>query len=197
MKNDKLNMIVYFLAGVVITLLVITIVLLVLKSNEKKYETVYSDDKPQDVEIKQPVEDDFEEVEKSNDESKLKKGFTSVVDFLFYGEEINGITFNQLKEDSKTKVLKLALSIDQKIDDRFPNYKEKLSSKYQNVKSKIVESYINITTKICENNEQLCIDFKNDLSIMKEKFGITFDYLKEYGIKGIDKVKEWYENFRD
>ena len=40
MKNYKLNMIVYFLAGVVITLLVITIVLLVLKSNEKKYETV-------------------------------------------------------------------------------------------------------------------------------------------------------------
>ena len=197
MKNDKLNMIIFFLAGVVITLLVVTIVLLVVRNNEKEYEIVYPD-KPQEVlDVKQPPEEYFEEIEKSNDENKLKKGFTSVVDFLFYGEEINGITFNQLKEDSKTRILKLALSIDQKIDSKFPNYKETLSSKYQNVKSKVVESYINITTKICEKNEQLCIDFKNDLSVMKEKFGITFDYLKEYGIKGLDKVKEWYENFRD
>ena len=197
MKNDKLNLVIFLLSGIAIGLLIAFIFVLIFKGNDKEYETVY-DNKPETVtEFNEPVEDYFSKVASSNDENKLKEGFTSIVDFLFYGKEINGITFNQLKDDSKTKILKFALSIDQKIEEKFLNNKDKLSSKYQNIKAKVVESYLDITDRICVNNEQLCIDFKKDFESLKENFGITYDYLKEYGIKGIDKIKEWYESFRE
>ena len=93
--------------------------------------------------------------------------------------------------------MKIALSLDKKIDDKFPNYRDKISDKYKEIKSKIVELYVNTTTKICDNHEQLCIDAKNDYQSFKETFGLTFEYIKKYGSKGLDKLKEWYEDYRD
>ena len=194
MKNNKLNLIIYMLIGIVIGLLVAFIVVLVIKGNDK--ESTNNEEYTERVEYNDPVEY-FESVEKSSNESKIKKGFTDIVDFLFYGKEINGKTFSELKDTSKTKLLGIALSIDKKIDDLFPNYKDKISDKYKEIKSKVVEAYVNITTKICDNNQELCIDVKNDFKSLKDTFGLTFDYIKKYGIKGLDKLKEWYEDFRD
>ena len=188
MKDKTLNKIIYILIGIAIGLLIVFIAKNITDNNKKEdYEVIkYSD----------PVEY-FSSVAEEKDESKLKKGFTNIVDFLFYGKEIKGKTFSELKDDAKYKVMKLALSIDSKIDDKFPGYKDKISEKYQNIKSKVVELYVNTTTKICTNNQELCISAKNDFEVLKNSFGITFDYLKKYGVKGLDKLKEWYEDFRD
>ncbi len=188
MKDKTLNKIIYILLGIAIGLLIVFIAKNITDNNKKEdYEVIeYSD----------PVEY-FTAVSEEKDESKLKKGFTNIVDFLFYGKEIKGKTFSELKDDAKFKILKIALSIDNKIDEYFPGYKDKISEKYQNVKYKIVETYVNITTKICTNNQELCINAKNDFKYLKESFGITFDYLKKYSIKGLDKLREWYEDFRD
>jgi flagellar basal body-associated protein FliL len=195
MKNNKLNITIYILTGIVIGLLVAFVVVLLLRGNDNK-----SNDKKEvnteTVEYSDPVEY-FESVEKTNDENKLKKGFTNVVDFLFYGKEINGKTLSELTDSAKLKIMKIALSLDSKIDDRFPGYKNKISDKYKEIKSKVVELYVDTTTKICDNHEQLCIDAKNDFNSLKDSFGLTFDYIKKYGSKGLDKIKEWYENFRD
>ena len=188
MKENTLNKIIYILVGIAIGLLILFIVKNIMDNKKKDDSEV--------VEYSDPVEY-FSEVENTKDENKLKKGFTNIVDFLFYGKEINGKTFNELKDDAKLKIIKIAFSIDSKIDEKIPAYKNKISEKYQNIKSKVVELYVNTTTKICTNNEQLCIDAKNDFASLKESFGITFDYLKKYGIKGLDKLKEWYEDFRD
>ena len=187
MKDKTLNKIIYILIGIAIGLFLVFIFKNI--DNNKKNEEEY-------IEYSDPVEY-FNSLEEEKDESKLKNGFTTIVDFLFYGKEIKGKTFKELKDDAKLKIMKIAFSIDSKIDSKFPGYKDKISDKYKNIKTKIVELYVNTTTKICSNNEQLCISAKNDFNSLKDSFGITFDYLKKYGIKGLDKLKEWYEDFRD
>ena len=193
MKNNKLNIIIYLLSGIVIGLLIAFIVVLVINGNKKEENNI---EETETIEYNDPLEY-FEEVNNSNDENKIKKGFTNVVDFLFYGKEINGKTLNDLTDSAKLKIMKIALSLDSKIEDKFPNYKNKIADKYKEIKSKVVQLYVETTTKICTNHEQLCIDAKNDFNSLKESFGLTFDYIKKYGTEGIDKLKEWYENFRD
>ena len=193
MKKDKLSIIIYLLSGIVIGLLIAFIVVLLLNGNKKEDNNV---EETEMIEYNDPLEY-FEDVEKTDNESKLKKGFTNVVDFLFYGKEIKGKTLSDLTDSAKLKIMKIALSLDSKIDDKFPGYKSKIADKYKEIKAKIVELYVETTTKICTNHEQLCIDAKNDFNSLKDSFGLTFDYIKKYGIKGLDKLKEWYEDFRD
>ena len=203
MKNNKLNVVIYILSGIAIGLLIAFIAVVIMKKNDSNSNNNNSNNnnnnnevETESIEYEDPLEY-FENVEKTNDENKLKKGFTNIIDFLFYGKEINGKTLSSLSDDAKLKIMKIALSLDQKIDNKYPGYKDKISDKYKEIKSKVVELYINTTTKICDNNEQLCIEAKNGFSSLKENFGLTFDYIKKYSNKGLDKLKEWYENFRD
>lgn len=193
MKKDKLNIVIYLLSGIAIGLLVAFIVVLLLNGDKKEDNNV---EETEMIEYSDPLEY-FEDVQKTDNESKLKKGFTNIVDFLFYGKEIKGKTLSDLTDSAKLKIMKIALSLDSKIDEKFPGYKSKISDKYQEIKIKVVELYVDTTTKICTNHEQLCIDAKNDFNSLKDSFGLTFDYIKKYGIKGLDKLKEWYEDFRD
>lgn len=131
----------------------------------------------------------------------IKTGFVSVVDFLFYGGTIKGKTFNELSTSAKLKVLKLAFSIDKKIEQYFPGYKEQISSTssriYTNVKAKALELYLNITTKVCKNNEDTCQTAKEGLSDLKSSFSLTWDFIKDISGVGLSKLKEWYEVWRE
>ena len=75
---------------------------------------------------------------------RIKNGFVTVVDFLFYDKEIGGYTFNQLTNSAKLQVIKIALSIDHKIDEYFPNYKDSIKKGYESVKEKLAELYLKI-----------------------------------------------------
>ena len=127
----------------------------------------------------------------------IKSGFVTVVDFLFYGGTIKGKTFNELNSTAKLKVLKIALSIDKKIDQYFPGYKEQISTTgtkiYTNIKSKIVESYLDITTKVCLDSPDVCKAAKSDLADMKASFSLTWDFIKNISGVGLSKLKAWYE----
>lgn len=131
----------------------------------------------------------------------LKKGFVTVVDFIFYDGTIKGKTFKELSNSAKMKVLEIALSIDQKIEKYFPNYKEEISTKskdvYLNIKGRVVELYLDITTKICEDNLDTCESAKEGLEDLKTSFSITWDYIKKYSKEGKDKLKDWYEVWRE
>lgn len=139
--------------------------------------------------------------EDSNIEDTLKKGFVTVIDFIFYDGTIKGKTFNELSNETKIKVLELALSIDKKIEKYFPNYKEEISTKskniYTNAKNKTIELYLDITTKVCEDNEDTCETFKEGLNDLKENFNITWDNIKKYSKEGTAKLKEWYEIWKE
>lgn len=142
----------------------------------------------------------FSKVEKSNNENVLKKGFVTIVDFIFYDEPINGYTFKELASETKLKIMKIALSIDNKIEEYFPGYKETISSGakkvYSNIKGFVVELYLDTTTMICKNNASVCQNAKEDFAYMKKSFGITWDLIKSLAEAGTVKLKEWYEIFR-
>lgn len=129
--------------------------------------------------------------------SSIKNGFVTIVDFLFYNEPIKGKTFSELSNSAKLSVLKLAVSIDQKVDSYFPGYKETLSEKYNNVKSKVVSKYLDITADICSKNESTCAAAKEGLSDLKKNFSITWSFIKDIAGTGATKLKSWYEVWKD
>lgn len=140
------------------------------------------------------TKDDLEDV---NLREKAKENFISIVDFLFYGGEIKGYTFDELTTKAKLKVLQIALTIDKKIDSYFPDYKEKISKQanrvYTNIKETVVLKYLEITSSICAKDADICASAKNDFQDMKKSFSITWDFLKTLASKGSANIKAWYE----
>lgn len=126
----------------------------------------------------------------------IKNNFVKCIDFIFYNKEINGKTFNELTDDTKIKILSITLSIDSKIDEKFPGYKDSINNIYQNIKTKIIEKYLETTTNICNNDPDLCITAKEEFADLKTNFGITWDVIKELTSNGVSKLKDWYEIWR-
>jgi hypothetical protein len=131
--------------------------------------------------------------EDSSLSTTLKTKFIKCIDFIFYDGEINGKTFNELSNSAKLKVISIALSIDSKIDSKFPGYKETISASYQNAKTKLIEKYLDITTTICQNDTELCINAKEGFSDLKSSFGVTWQMIKDLAGSGVSKLKSWYE----
>lgn len=166
-------------------------------------------------------------LEEGNDKSiqdKAKGVFISLVDFVFYEGEINGVTFNELSEEGKQKVLNLISNIDTKIENKFPNYKENISSKATNTFKKaselIQKGSKNIQEfskeKLGEDNYQALIDAKDELvyytknaiHIIGNTFKNIWDSTEEKRIEvkedikdlwnsGKTKVKNWYEEWKN
>ena len=130
-------------------------------------------------------------------QEEAKVRFITVVDFLFYNGKIKGYTLNDLSSKAKLQVLKIALSIDSKIETYLPGYKETITSTtgriYTGIKNKIIESYLNTTTKVCNYDQSLCNSAKNDFQDMKKSFSITWNLIKDLISSGKDHLKEWYE----
>lgn len=164
-------------------------------NNNNKYETKYSDG-----DIINYFEDLKNKIINYNNEhdisKELKEKFVTCVDFLLYDKAIGGITFKELSNSTKIKVLELTMYIDSKIDIVFPGYKDSISSSYQNIKSKIITLYLDITTNICNNDQELCNTAKEGFQNLKENFGITWDVIRDLAGTGITKLKDWYEIWR-
>ena len=127
----------------------------------------------------------------------IKEKFVTIVDFLFYDGKIGNKTFNKLSNTTKLKVLEIALNIDQKIEKKFPGYKESISTNskniYTNIKGKIIQLYLDVTTNICNDNHELCNEAKIGLGNLKKSFSLTWDFVKETSGIGLEKLKSWYE----
>ena len=126
---------------------------------------------------------------------KAKDYFISAVDFIFYDKDIKGVYFKDLTNSAKLKVISLALKMDNLIEKHYPEYKENISSSYKNVKTKLVELYLDKTSEYCakEGNEKVCEQAKWDFQELKKAYGITWEFIKDLGSKGLTKLKEWYE----
>ena len=132
--------------------------------------------------------------------------FVSIVDFLFYDGEINGVTFDELTDKGKEQVLKLANKVDGAIESKIPGYKETISdtaSKAFNKASEVIKSGANnlnnfAREKLGEENYQSIIDAKDEL-VYYTKNAINF--LGDVGGKAFNSVKDkldsWYQDFKN
>ncbi len=132
--------------------------------------------------------------------------FISVVDFLFYDGSISGVTFDELTDNGKRKVLEIASNIDSTIENKFPGYKETISDKASNAfnkASEIIKSGANdlndfAREKLGEDNYQSIIDAKDEL-VYYTKNAINFigDVSSSLWNSAKDKLDNWYQNFKN
>ncbi len=138
----------------------------------------------------------------TENENKLKTSFVKLTDFIFYDGTINNITFNELKDDTKVAILSDWEILDEKIETKYPNYKDRIESvenkTYNNLKSKkdyllnvLKEAYIN---KYGE-------DKYNELMNKKEELKEKVSDIKEKAENEIEKKKEsissWYKEWKE
>ena len=169
--------------------------------NESNIEsnTEYNDDVNENSVI-QYFDNMNNEINESNFEkckTKFKDYFITGVDFIFYDKEIKGYTFSELSDNTKIKVIALALKIDSKIEEYIPGYKKSISSNgnkiYTDVKDRLVSSYLDLSVKICSNNEEGCNKAKDIFSDIKDNCKIGWSFIKKLASDGGNKLKDWYE----
>lgn len=147
-----------------------------------------------------------ESTQDENFKDKASSTFISIVDFLFYDGTIKGISFDELTEKGKEKVLEISSKIDVKLEEKCPGYKEKISnstSKAYQKASKIIKKGVkNINdfakSALGDENYQAIIDAKDELVKYSKE---SLNYVTGSGSKVFnntkEKLNEWYQNFKN
>ena len=140
-----------------------------------------------------------------NAKETAKGTFITIVDFIFYDSEINGVTFDELTDSGKQKVLEIANKIDTKIENKFPNYKETISDKTKKAFNKaselIKKGAYNLSEfskeKLGEENYNAIIDAKDEfIDYTKQAISIIGDVGSDVFESGKEYIKNWYENLK-
>ena len=140
-----------------------------------------------------------------NAKETAKGTFITIVDFIFYDSEINGVTFDELTDSGKQKVLEIANKIDTKIENKFPNYKETISDKTKKAFNKaselIKKGAYNLSEfskeKLGEENYNAIIDAKDEfIDYTKQAISIIGDVGSNVLESGKEYIKNWYENLK-
>lgn len=141
-----------------------------------------------------------------NFKDKASSTFISIVDFLFYDGTIKGISFDELTEKGKEKVLEISSKIDVKLEEKCPGYKEKISNStskaYQKASKIIKKGAKNINdfakSALGDENYQTIIDAKDELVKYSKE---SLNYVTGAGSKVFnntkEKLNEWYQNFKN
>lgn len=147
-----------------------------------------------------------ESTQDENFKDKASSTFISIVDFLFYDGTIKGISFDELTEKGKEKVLEISSKIDVKLEEKCPGYKEKISnstSKAYQKASKIIKNGAKNINDFAKNalgdeNYQAIIDAKDELVKYSKE---SLNYVTGAGSKVFnntkEKLNEWYQNFKN
>lgn len=178
--------------------------------NTDKTTEEYSSADEKAIETFNSIEEDIDNILDSetvnNAKDKAKGVFVTIVDFLFYDSEINGVTFDELTDNGKQKVLEIASSIDNKIENKFPNYKETISETAKdafNKASELIKKGANnlkefSKEKLGEENYNAIINVKDEfVEYTKEAIDIIGDVGSDLLDSGKEYIKNWYENFRN
>lgn len=144
------------------------------------------------------VENDIFTEEDVNKVLKIaKEEFIKITDFVFYGTEINGYTFQQLTDSAKLHITNIVIEIDAMLEEVRPGYKNEIKLGVNNVIEKATIKYLEISNKVCtELGPEACSQAKKDFQVMRESLGLTLDLAKNLTKQGLQSLKEWYEIFR-
>lgn len=138
-------------------------------------------------EIKELIESEqFEQAKE-----KGKEYFITGVDFIFYDKEMNGVTFDDLTEEGKKVTLENLETIDGWIMEIAPDYKDKIGEKYQVVKDFVSTTYYDVLESIKESLGE------ENYSAIQEKKNEIKDSITSTKDKALEKVSEWYQNFKN
>ena len=147
-----------------------------------------------------------ESTQDENFKDKASSTFISIVDFLFYDGTIKGISFDELTEIGKEKVLEISSKIDVKLEEKCPGYKEKISNStskaYQKASKIIKKGAKNINdfakSALGDENYQAIIDAKDELAkYSKEALNFVTGAGSKVFNETKDKLNEWYQNFKN
>ena len=138
-------------------------------------------------EIKELIES--EQVEQAKE--KGKEYFITGVDFIFYDKEMNGVTFDDLTEEGKKVTLENLEIIDVWIMEIAHDYKDKIGEKYQVVKDFVSTTYYDALESIKERLGE------ENYSAIQEKKNEIKDSITSTKDKALEKVSEWYQNFKN
>lgn len=142
----------------------------------------------------------------SNFSDKAKATFISIVDFLFYDGTIKGITFNELTDEGKQKVLEIANKIDVKLEEVSPGYKDKISSTTSsayNKASEVIKNGVNSLNnfakeKLGDENYNSIIDAKDELvKYSKNALNLVGSAGSKLFSSTKDKLNDWYQKFKN
>lgn len=151
--------------------------------------------------LEQQVDDCLNESNFDKLKEKAKNIAITGIDFIFYGKEIKGVTFEELTEETKNKIMYIVASVDSKIESKIPGYKETIKDKfgqgYDYVSEKLQEGLNYVDGKLEEkygddymNAKDKATDIKDDV---KENASNIYDKVTEEIESGWSKIKEWYE----
>ena len=146
----------------------------------------------------------------AEDQKVLENTFITLTDFIFYNGEINGVTFDELTDSAKEKVLDIYDKIDTKIESVFPNYKEDIASTskdvYANLKKEITELKDKIKDKYIDEYGQDKYDnlentYNESKETLKDSAQNTYETLKDVSTEFYEKTKNkaenWYKNYKE
>ena len=146
----------------------------------------------------------------AQDQKVLENTFITLTDFIFYDGEINGVTFDELTDSAKEKVLDIYDKIDTKIESVFPNYKEDIASTskdiYANIKKEITELKDKIKDKYIDEYGQEKYDnleqsYNESKETLKDSAQSTYETLKDVSTEFYEntknKAENWYKNYKE
>lgn len=129
---------------------------------------------------------------------KAKQDFIKLIDFIFYGTEIDGYTFNDLTEQTKLQLMTIAMRIDARLEEYKPGYKEDIKLKIDDIETKLTIKYLEVSDKICTKMGSIaCNQAKQDLQVLKEDINLTIDWLKVLANNSLSSLDSWYQIFKN
>lgn len=153
-----------------------------------------------------------EEITKE-EESRVKRIYLTLTDFLFNGGKINGKTFEDLTIEAKSKCYDIYLKLSNLMEEKFPNYKEEFPKKAKetvsNLKDKMTELKDKIKNEyrefVGEEQYQILEDSfnedKGNLEDVYETYKPYIDNAKEKTKGAYQKAKEkasnWYQEYKE
>ena len=125
-------------------------------------------------EVKHSIDEFLKSEKIENIKEACKNYFVTFVDFIFYGGQIKGVTFNELTNETKIKVINLTRKIDELIMTKFPDYKETISVESK----KLFESVCNLLDEGKDGVENFIIE-----KIGEEKYSDILDSFNTFMIQ--------------
>lgn len=121
--------------------------------------------------------------------NKAKEKAITYIDFIFYGKDINGVYFDDLKSDAKEKAYKNCQKLVQLVNKYDPEYFDNMGERYSRFKDLAGLTLDSAKEKV---KEKVGEDYYNDAGEVKDD---TIDSIKDTGkiLKNVisDKYNEW------